>query len=85
MKSRVELDKEPRTGQFVIERDCPQGFGKLQMLPLTVWVKLPAESRSSVHDGEIYRITPESVSEHKFRCKPGEWPGVCEHMGRLIE
>ncbi len=89
MKSRVEINSEPRTAQFLIERPCPiegaDGEPPVPMpFPVWVYVGLPAPSTYAheMCDAEHYRMTRDSAVHFGVSFSVA-W--VCGHMGRLIE
>lgn len=99
MKSRAELDKEPRLMQFLVERSCdvdvlrwPKKHAAkvASILPVVVWVDLSQEVRldaSELCTGKRYVVPKDLARPH--RKKVGRITihdcVVCEHMGRLIE
>lgn len=95
LKSRAELDGEPRRMQFVIESLCPLTFEETPetyaaMLPIVVWVNL--DIRPRIHPEEkchapAYVVTFADAAEirKKFGLTSNCDYRVCEHMGHLIE
>jgi hypothetical protein len=87
LRSRAEIDAEPRTAQFVIERSCGGNHVPSEMLPLIVDVYLPPELASD-YEGQcnaalIYRVARCEVVPKGRTVRPR--PCVCEHMGHIIE
>lgn len=94
LRTRAEIDREPRTAQFVVERQPCSGRKYPIDPPYLVWVFLPSEPKDEYPcpTGErIYAVdysrgvTLEGGDVLKIYADAGRRPCVCEHMGRLIE
>lgn len=93
LRSRAELDRKPRTVQFLVERVCPiehpNGISNKTraMLPAEIWVHAIPEKPNYLDcpecDGRHYRVLPESVE--MIRGERSHMRFVCEHAGKLIE
>lgn len=89
LRSRAELDAEPRLMQFVIERAAHDDSIDLP-LPFVVWVE-PWPMRGNYCDAITYRLPKSEVM--RVRSAAGLPPkppdarpsSVCEHDGHLIE
>ncbi len=89
LRTRAEIDAEPRTAQFLVTATCPiEGGESPKPLPIHATVEWPPqlEPRNYSHEmceGQHYRLTRESA-ERDFGIQIGRaW--VCEHMGSICE
>ncbi len=98
MKSRSELDGQPRTASFEVTSPCPHERVDLEVseriqkhLPIRITVHWPAgkphyNTGSPVCEGAHYRLTDEALRMVSvLRLKTADVVWVCEHMGRLVE
>lgn len=99
MKSRAELDKEPRLMQFVIERVCEKEASKLSpeslaraesLLPLVVWVDLSGATKiEKAYDcgGKFYLIPHKEAKRIRkpLGLETISGHAICEHTGYLCE
>jgi hypothetical protein len=90
---------EPRTMQFLVERDCPHWPAGLAGVPLPLMVWVVCECKTDPEcGGRMWPIAPWMPVENtdgptlnwpafvaKFDPDPLADPAVCEHMGRLVE
>ena len=93
LRTRAEIDAEPRLMQFLVEQACPQsGNGlapeKAGLLPLPVWV-MPKSRLSTICNGDFWYACADPqleriCEEYQIVLHKGN-VGVCSHMGKLIE
>lgn len=95
LRSRAEIDQQPRTAQFEIKRLCPHLFPNgdpeiESLFPVSVWVILgisrPRDPSCSC-DGKTYAVVRQEAVNIRKRVNL-ETRGdkhVCEHMGQVIE
>jgi len=92
MKTRAQIDAQPRTMQFLVERLCEQtyrrGVGEKVTFPFIVWISLDQKPVGKHCDGKEWLVPVDEAARvrRKFGGKAtGFSHKVCEHMGRLIE